>query len=198
MSRALHCVCCLHIRVIVDLSVFPSTLSRRQTTKDVRAIIAFFNKGVTMKEIAMETGVCLRSVQRLTEQYCDTGHRCLPIAKLRTWRQNYNTKNGEHCQETSWHRALNHSKGGQVNEQRLATARIILRTLQRCIHDDVGCHRFLARRKPGLMQRQKKMRVDFCKKYKHWEPGKWQHVLWSNKALFTLTGSGGGSVPLPG
>ena len=63
-------------------------MPRRQTTsEDVRAVIALFNKGHSTKEISSETGVCLRSVQRITQQYRDTGGQCLPAAKPKACRR---------------------------------------------------------------------------------------------------------------
>ncbi|KAK7074258.1 hypothetical protein SK128_008197 [Halocaridina rubra] len=62
-------------------------MSRRQTTKeDVRAIIALFNMGHTMKEILNETAICFHSVKRLNKEYRYIGRRSLPIAKPKTGR----------------------------------------------------------------------------------------------------------------
>lgn len=58
----------------------------------------------------------------------------------------------------------------------------------------LGYHRFHARRKPDLTERHKKLRVEFCKTYQHWDQERWQHVLWSNEAVFTVTGSARGGV----
>lgn len=43
-------------------------------------------------------------------------------------------------------------------------------------------------------ERHKKLRVNFCKTYEHWDQERWQQVLWSDEAVFTVTGSGEGGV----
>lgn len=170
-------------------------MSRRQTTKeDVRAVIALFNKGHSMREISAETGVCLRSVQRLTQQYRDTGCQSLPSAKPKTGRRkmiNPRTVNVLKRQVDT-HPSITARAVKETNSNLLG--QVSLRTVQRCIHDDIGCRRFRARRKPDLTQRHKKLRVNFCKAYQHWDQERWQRVLWSDEAVFTVTGSSGGGV----
>lgn len=170
-------------------------MSRRQTTKeDVRAVIALFNKGHSMKEISTETGVCLRSVQRLTQQYRDTGCQSLPAAKPKTGRRkmiNPRTVNVLKRQVDT-HPSITARAVKETNSSLLGQAS--LRTVQSCIHADIACRRIRARRKSNLTQRYKKRRVNFCKACQHWDQERWQRVLWSDEGVFTVTGSGGGGV----
>ncbi|KAK7018696.1 hypothetical protein SK128_026495, partial [Halocaridina rubra] len=166
------------------LCVFYSyhAMSRRQTTKeDVRAIIALFNMGHTMKQISRETAGCFRSVKRLTKEYQDTGRRSLPIAKPKTGRPKIIT----HRTRNVVKRLVDSQPSIRVKEVKEINSNILQhissRTVQRCIYNDVRCHRFHAHRKPGLTQRQKRLRIDICKKYQLWEPERWQHVLCETK-----------------
>lgn len=45
-----------------------------------------------------------------------------------------------------------------------------------------------------LTKKQKQKGVIFCKKYLNWDLKRWEHVLWTDEATFTVTGSQGGKV----
>ena len=175
-------------------------MPRRQTSsEDVAAIIAMFNTGHTLKEISSETGVCLRSVQRLTKEYRDAGDGNLPVAKPKTGRHRIITPRTLSIikREVDSQPSIT---AKEVKERNTSLLRnVSLRTVQRSLHDSIGYRRFRARQKPHLTPRQKKARVDFCKKYAVWEQERWQCVLWSDEAVFTVTGSSGrGVYRLPG
>lgn len=76
---------------------------------------------------------------------------------------------------------------------------VSVRTVPRCLHDDLKFSHHTARKKPIVTLKHRKNRVAFCKKYLQWDEEKWQRVLWSDEAVFSVTGNRGGKVyRLPG
>lgn len=113
----------------------------RQTIKDVRAVIAFFNKGHSIKEISTETELCFRGVQRLTQQYRDTEHQSLPAVKP-SRRKMINPKTVNVERQVDTHPSIKARAVKETNsnlpEYCSAASKMTL------------CHRFRARRKPGF------------------------------------------------
>lgn len=83
----------------------------------------------------------------------------------------------------------------QLKEQNPNLLRdVSVRTVCRWLHDDLKFSHHNARKKPIVTLWQRKNRVAFCCKYLQWDVEKWQRVLWSNEATFTVTGNRAGKV----
>ncbi|KAK7081848.1 hypothetical protein SK128_025919, partial [Halocaridina rubra] len=88
-------------------------------------------------------------------EYQDTDQRSLPVAKPETGRPKIITQRTVNVvkRRVDIQPSITAKEVKEINSNILQHAS--LRTEQRCIHDDVGWHRFHARRKPGLTQMQK-------------------------------------------
>ncbi|MPC43701.1 hypothetical protein E2C01_037353 [Portunus trituberculatus] len=67
------------------------------------------------------------------------------------------------------------------------TEKVSVRTVQHCLHDDFEFHRRRALKKQLITPRQQEFRVAFATKYLQCDMAKWQQVLWSDKAVFTVS-----------
>ncbi|KAG0721643.1 Transposable element Tcb1 transposase [Chionoecetes opilio] len=171
-------------------------LGKELTKEQIAAISSLILVGKDNKEISAITGLALRSVQRWTKKCKDAGESDPLLQKKRTGKARLTS------QRTL--KVLQHQVDLEpcisAKELREKNPRLFqdvsVRTIQRCLRDDL-CFQYRApRRKPILTTLQKKKRLLFCKKYLAWEPEKWKKVLWSDEATFTVTGNRGGKVRL--
>ena len=64
------------------------------------------------------------------------------------------------------------------------------RTVRRRL-DEVGLHGRVARRKPLLTDRHRRVRLEWAKEREHWSVSDWQLVIWSDESKFNLIGNDG-------
>ena len=152
-------------------------------------IIALVKAGHDLAFIAQQTGVRLRTVQRIVKRFRDTGEASVPAPLPKPGRPRLTSARTRSV------------IARQVNKDPKLTARelkeknpkllgnVSLRSVQQLLHDDLGYKSYRARKKPLLNELQKAKRVRFCKKYLNWSEEDWKTVLWSDEASFTVTGT---------
>ena len=165
-------------------------MSKVTTSRDKCVeIIALVKAGHDLAFIAQQTGVRLRTVQRIVKRFRDTGEASVPAPLPKPGRPRLTSARTRSV------------IARQVNKDPKLTARelkeknpkllgnVSLRSVQQLLHDDLGYKSYRARKKPLLTELQKAKRVRFCKKYLNWSEEDWKTVLWSDEASFTVTGT---------
>lgn len=192
MSRNLSCACALFTASLSTMASKPPT-----TSDDISAIVALLNGGHSNQEISNITGVKLRTVQRWVKRYRDGGEVLTPTHRKRvgmTRKTSARTLNIIKRQTDCNPRVT----AKELKEQNPALlGEVSLRTVQRRLHEDLHYRSCRPRLKPHLTEKQIKNRVLFCKNYKDWSLEKWRHVLWSDEAVFSVTGNRSGRVYRP-
>lgn len=169
--------------------------ARPQINSDkIAEIVALYKDGKPLKDISNSAGVKLRTVQRWVKRFRDGGGVSLPGHKEHPGKAkkiNQRTLNVIRRQ-LEVNPRLTAKEIQQGNPNLLAS--VSLRTVQHYIHDDLQylSHRPLP--KPELTERQRRNRLIFAKKYKEWDVVKWRSVLWSDEAMFCVTGNPSGRV----
>lgn len=161
---------------------------KKDLTKDqIKVIVSLHKAERPVREIARIVGVTRRCVQKWIRKFRMEGGVATPEQKKRPGRE----------RKTSL-RTLNVVKR-QVDACPQITAREIkeqnpqllgqvsVRTVQRCLHDDLEFRRRRALKKPLTTPRQQELRVEFATKYLQWDMARWQQVLWSDEAVFTVS-----------
>ncbi|KAG0717578.1 hypothetical protein GWK47_054126 [Chionoecetes opilio] len=151
---------------------------KKDLTKDqIKVIVSLHKAERPFEEIAKIVGVTRRCVQKWVKKFRDDGGVATPEHKNRPGRERKTSQ-----------RTLNVMKR-QVDAQPQITARelkeknsqllecVSIRTVQRCLHDNLEFRRRRARKKPLTTLRHQVLRVGFAKKYLHWDMPKWQQVL---------------------
>lgn len=170
-------------------------MSTRVTSgDDIVAVISLYKGGHELKQIAAQSGVGLRSVQKMVKRFKEEGEEDIPVPKRRTGRPKLISPRS--LKVTS--RQLKTSPfltAREIKEKNpCLLSSVSLHCVQQALHDDLGFKSYHARRKPLLTEKQKKNRIRFCKKYSVWDLETWRSVLWSDEATFTVTGTSYGRV----
>ena len=66
---------------------------------------------------------------------------------------------------------------------------VSMRTLQRRLSVDLEYRRRVARKKPLITECQQRNRVNYAKEKIKWSKRKWRYVLFTDEAIFTVTGN---------
>ena len=164
----------------------PKTHTKRD---DIVRIVQLHKSGFSSLDISKETGASCRTVQRLVKKFVDGGSHELPVHTHgggRVPKVSPRTlpvlKRQVECNPTLTAR--------QIKEQNpILLGEASVRTVQRRLHDDLGFHKVVARKKPLVTERQKGNRVKFFNKYKDWGLDEWHKVLWTDEATFKVTDS---------
>ena len=82
----------------------------------------------------------------------------------------------------------------EIKEATPALLRVSLRTVSRRLHTDLHFTSRKARRKPRITELQISKRLQFCNRTAAWPIRKWRQIIWSDEALFTITGNTGKRV----
>ncbi|XP_064082559.1 uncharacterized protein LOC135198676 isoform X3 [Macrobrachium nipponense] len=153
----------------------------------IASITSLCRAGKSNKEIACLTSLSLRSVQRWTKKFRDGGAVDPPLQGKSTGRPRKIT--------TGTLKVLRKQvdadpclRAPQLKEKNpVLLGNVSVRTVQRRLSDNLKISRCFAGRKPMITLRQRANRVSFCHKYLQWDADKWQKVLWSDEAVFTVT-----------
>lgn len=163
-------------------------------SEQIAAVTSLCKAGKSNKEIASITGVSLRSVQRWTKKFRDCGNTDPPLQKKSTGRPRKTTLRTLKVLRRQVDNKPCITAPELKEKNPLLLSHVSVRTVQRRLHDDLKFSRHTARKKPIVTLKQRKNRVAFSKKYLQWDKEKWQGVLWSDEAVFSVTGNRGGKV----
>ena len=141
---------------------------------DIIRVIECFKVGLETREISEQTGVNIRTVQRLIRKHKASGSGEVPT----------HGKGGIPPRKVS-PRSLPLLKrivdanptitAKQLKEQNpLLLGEASVRTVQRRLHEDLKFSKVKARKKPLVTDRQKAKRLAFAKKYSNWDISKWR------------------------
>lgn len=156
---------------------------------EIAAICALVKENKSSKEIAKNTGVSLRSVQRWTKMYREGGSDAVP----RPYKQI--------GPKSSISLATLHHIRRQIEAQPCITsgelkaknpallACMTNRTVRRYLSRDLGYRFCRAVPKPRHTPTHCEKRLTFVARYREWEVKKWRKVLWSAEATFQATGN---------
>ncbi|KAG0713990.1 hypothetical protein GWK47_014976 [Chionoecetes opilio] len=134
---------------------------RPVTSDDISAISSLHKAGHSVKDIAKNTGVSVRSVSRWVQQISNSGDDDLPRKRLPPGRPrkthprtlNIFKRDVDKCPSIS---------GRQLKENNhVLLGEVSVRTVRRRVHDDLGFKHFVARPKPLLKEVQKRFTTDF-------------------------------------
>ena len=159
------------------------------TPGEVEQVIALHKAGIVVKDIARQTRVKVRTVQRLIKRFKDEGGVCAPHPKPKAGRPRKVSQRTikvmkRHLAATP---KLTARQLKEKNPHLLAD--VSIRTIQQRIHEDIGFGNFKSRPKPLLTPRNMQNRVKFCTKYEAWTEDDWKEVLWMDEATFFVSGS---------
>lgn len=166
------------------------------TEKKISSLIDLYKGGKTVKEIVNITGVKQRTVYRWLKRFRDGGEASSPVHKTRPGRGRKVSCRTLHAMK----RQLDCEPSltaKELKEKNPILADLSVRTIQRSIHEDLKYNSRKARPKPMITKKQKENRVKFCKKYSDWDINKWRKVLWSDEAIFYVSGNKPGRVYRP-
>ena len=174
-------------RSLTTLPIFIMGDKKDLTKEQIKVIVSLHKAERPVREIARIVGVMRRCVQKWRRKFRMGGEVVTPQQKKRPGR----------VRKTS-SRTLNVVKR-QVDACPQITARelreqnpqllgqVSVRTVQRRLHNDLEFRRRRALKKPLTTPRQQELRVAFATKYLQWDMAKWQQVLWSDEAVFTVS-----------
>ncbi|MPC79234.1 hypothetical protein E2C01_073750 [Portunus trituberculatus] len=153
----------------------------------ISVICALVRKNKSNQEIAANTGIALRTVQRWTKIYREGGRDASPPPhkpKGRKRSVSQRTLNIIRRQLEANPRI--HSKELRARNPALL-AEVSERSVRRYVKCDLGyrsCHAVSkARLTPGHLN----SRLTFVSQHKDWDLDKWRRVLWSDEASFQVT-----------
>jgi len=171
-------------------------MARRVTTKqDISAVVSLYKGGKKTPEIVEITQLHERTVQRLIAKFQENGENYDPVPKPRSGRPRLVSKRslGVVRRQVEANPRLTARELKESNPNILGG--VSIRCVQKILHDDLGYRSCRPRRKPLVTAAQKHKRLQFCKKYGVWNEEDWEKVLWSDEAMFTVTGSGHTRLP---
>ena len=157
--------------------------------EEVGQVIGLYKGGAKLKDISSQTGINLRTCQRLVKRFKEEGEQEIPQPKPKPGRP----KSVSQHTLRVLRRQLVSQPSITARELKERNPRLLagvsLRTVQERIHEDLHFKSFRARRKPHLTPSQIKKRISFCKKYLEWDLNDWKKVLWTDEATFFVSGS---------
>ena len=167
--------------------------SKQLSKETIAQIVALKQSGLETKEIVEQIGVSERSVRRWCAKFYRQGGVATPTHEKRHGRPVKTSP-----------RVLNIVKRDLESNPRLSARKVkelnpevlnnvSVRTVGRRINKlGYTSHRCI--KKPLLTRKQRRKRVEFCKKYSAWTDEQWLSVLWSDESTFTVTCNRGGNV----
>ena len=160
-------------------------------------VIGLHSGGSSNREIADQTGINIRTIQRLVKRFKEEGGTDIPAPKPKPGRPRKVSKKTLRVikRQLVSQPSLTAKEIKEKNPRLLAD--VSLRTVQERIHDDLEFKSFRARKKPLLTPTQIKKRRKFCKKYLNWGLDDWKKVLWTDEATFCVSGTGHSRVYRP-
>ena len=165
--------------------------------EEISSIIDLHNAGISVRQICEQKQLSKRTVYRWLHRYEAGDPESTPAPKPKTGRPRKVSKTTLRLV----HRQLKADPSLTAKEIKDKNSRVLgdvsLRTIQERIHDDLLLRSFKARKKPLLTLKQKAKRVAFARKYLTWDEEKWQQVLWTDEATFSVTGAGSKRVYRP-
>jgi len=164
------------------------------TRDDIAAIASLHKAGHFTRDIAEQTGVTFRQVQRYVKRMTEAGDDKLPMKKKppgKTHKTSLRTLRLVH-RELECNPRVSARKIKEDNPRLLSN--VSVRTLSRRIHDDLHYHSYKGRPKPVVSDAQQQKRLAFCDRLKDWTLEQWRGVLWSDEARFSVTVSSQGRV----
>lgn len=60
------------------------------------------------------------------------------------------------------------------------------KTVSKIIHENLNVFSGWKTKKPFVSEKNRRARLDFCKKYGHWEAADWEHVVFTDESAFRL------------
>lgn len=164
--------------------------------EQIAAISSLCVAGKSNKDISIQTGIALRSVQRWTKKCRDAGGDDPPLQVKRAGKQRKVSKRTLKVLQRQVEAEPRITAKELKEKNPKLLQQVSVRTVQRRLKDDLCYEHRAPRRKPILTEKQRQKRVQFCKKYLKWDNEKWKSVLWSDEATFNVTGNRGGKVRL--
>ena len=162
---------------------------------DIGAIAALSKAGKLNIPISEQTGIPLSTVQMWTKRFRDNGYR--DITPLHKKSPGPAHKLGPRTlavlkREVDKSPRISARQLKERNPQLLShvSVRTVRRVLQRDLYYKYRC----AWKKPIVTRRQMTNRVKFAKGRNGWSVARWKKVLWSDEAIFTVTGNRQGMV----
>ena len=134
---------------------------RTTSREDTSAVIALYKVKKTVLEIVEQTGIPARTVQRLIKRYKENGEAFLPVPKPRPGRPTLISPRTK----AVINRQLNNNPRLSAREVKQNNPNLLgnvaIRTVSKCLHDDLGFRSYRARRKPMTTVRQQENRLAF-------------------------------------
>lgn len=162
---------------------------KRTDEKTIQAIIDLHKAGISNKEICIQKGLKLRTVQELIQKFKAGGSKNLPLPRKASGRPR---KVSERTR-TLLRRQLEVNPsltGRQIKEGNPNLfAGVSLRTVHDALRRDLGYRSYRAKKKPLINDSQRKKRIQFARKYQDWTLEKWRTVLWSDESTFCVSGT---------
>ena len=164
--------------------------------EQIAAISSLCVAGKSNKDISIQIGIALRSVQRWTKKCRDAGGDDPPLQVKRAGKQRKVSKRTLKVLQRQVEAEPRITAKELKEKNPKLIQQVSVRTVQCRLKNDLCYEHRAPRRKPILTEKQRQKRVQFCKKYLKWDNEKWKSVLWSDEATFNVTGNRGGKVRL--
>ena len=167
---------------------------KHSTQEQLASIVSLYKSGEAVKEISRIVGLAERTVQKWIKRYSEDGGEETPTHGKRSGRPLKITQRTTNTIRRQVEVKPRLSAKEIKENNPLLLADVSVRTVQRTLHDRLRYRSCRPRRKPLLTSRQIKNRIAFCRKYSEWDVSKWQRVLWTDEAIFSVAGNRGGNV----
>ena len=161
---------------------------------DIAAISVLHKAGHSTRAISDYSGVSVHQVQRYVKRMAELGCNKITTKKKppgSTRKTSLRTLRVVHLEVERNPRV----SARKIREDNLGLlSNVSVRTLSRCIHDDLEYLSYAAWPKPVVTVAQQEKRLAFCERMKDWTIEQWRGVLWSDESRFTVTASRQGRV----
>ena len=156
----------------------------KQVTPRKRAVITTYHKdGVSVRSIATKCGVPKSTVAEIVKRFDTTGDAGV-------LKRSGRPKVTSPREDNIIRRLVVKTPSISSTEIKLELASLAsTRTISRRLSDNFGLRSRRPAKKPLLNDKQRRKRLQFCQKYKHWTETDWCKVLFSDESSFCQFGS---------